>query len=141
MATAPSFFDKAVVARARLSVAETSFDGTGANVVTPTWIGSGGAGAPVTDWVLKRVEVVTNGNAADSLVNVFLTDGADANPRLIRSIDLGDPPATSATVGGTDFIENFGSDYQLPAGCGLRFSVTVTPTAGAVEVFAFCERA
>lgn len=141
MATAPSFFDKATIARARLTAGETAFDGTGANLVTPTWIGSGGAGAPTTDWMLKRVEVLCSGNAADSVVNVFATDGSDANPRLLRSIDLGDPAATSTTVGAADFVEQFGPDYQFPSGCGLRFSVTVTPTAGNVEVFAFCERA
>lgn len=141
MATAPSFFDKATIARARLTAGETAFDGTGANLVTPTWIGSGGAGAPTTDWLLKRVEVLCSGNAADSVVNVFATDASDANPRLLRSIDLGDPAATSTTVGAPLFAEVFGADFTFAAGCGLRFSVTVTPTAGSIEVFAFCERA
>lgn len=141
MAAAPSFFDKAVVARARLTTGETAYDGTGTNLVSPTWIGSGGAGAPTTDWLLKRVEVVCSGNAADSVVNVFATDASDANPRLLRSIDIGDPAATSTTVGAALFSEVFGADYTFAASCGLRFSVTVTPTAGNVEVYAFCERA
>lgn len=142
MAAAPSFFDKVVIARARLTTAETAYDGTGSNLVSPTWYGTAGTStAPATDWLLKRVEVVCSGNAADSVVNIFYTDSSDANPRLLRSIDIGDPAATSTTVGATSFSEVFGADYTFAAAQGLRFAVTVTPTAGNVEVVAFCERA
>lgn len=140
MAASPSFFDKAMIGRARLSTAETARDGTGSNLVSPTWIGAG-TGTPDTDWLLKRVVVRATGDAADCIVTVFATDASDANPRIFAEIDLGNPAAGSATdpAGGTEVV--FGADFTFPAECSLRFGVTATPTSGHVDVTAFCERA
>jgi hypothetical protein len=140
MATAPAFFDKAMIGRARLTTAETTRDGSGANLVSPTWIGAG-TGTPDTDWLLKRIVVRSNNDAADCIVTVYATDASDANPRIFAEIDLGNPAAGSATdtAGGTEVV--FGADFTFPAECSLRFGVTATPTAGSIDVTAFCERA
>src|SRR5574343_623541 len=125
------------VARASLSTANANRDGTG-TLVTPTWGGSGGAGAPTTDWQLLRLVISETGDLADSVVTVFTTDGTTI--LFLTDVDINNPAAGATTVTGlvTDVLFQ---DYKFPAGWDLRFGLTVAPTSGLAVVTAFCERA
>jgi hypothetical protein len=127
----------ACVARASVSTANTNRDGTG-TLATPTWGGSGGAGAPITDWQLKRIILSQTGDLADSVLTIFTTDGSTIN--FLTDVDLANPAAASTTASGFMYEIPF-VEHLFPANWDIRFGITVAPTSGACIVHAFCERA
>lgn len=122
---APAFTTSPNLGIGKLDLVNTAMDGTGQMTTLFT---AGSLGAEVSE-----VRVQATGNPADSLVNLFLFD-AYGVPWYWQSVDLGDPAAASTTAAG--YSTTLTTDLQLPAGWSLRASVTATPTAGAVNIFA-----
>lgn len=137
MSATPVYMGTVIVGRASLSVANTARDGSG-TLVIPTWGGCGG-GVPPTDWQLLAVEVAQTGDAADSVVTLFSTDGTTIRPW--RDIDINNPSAVSATGTMTITLARMEDWTKFPAGWDLRIGITVAPVSGVVEVVLFGERA
>jgi len=137
MGASPVYMTTACVAMASVSTANTNRDGTGA-LVTPTWVGSGGAGAPVTDWQLKRIKITQTSDLADCVLTIFTHDGSTT--RFLDDYDMNNPNAGSATVTGV-IAEVPYVEHLFPTGIDLRFAITASPTSGVCIVHAFCERA
>jgi len=139
MAAAIKYFDTAKMGHCRFTTGITATDGTGAS--TPiTWYNT----APSGDWMLVKVIIsITSatgvGDAADSLLHIFVDD-ATTN-RLIRTIDIGNPAAGSTTVSGYQIEVAFGPEFIFPSTVLPEFAVSVTPTAGNVDVVVFAQAA
>jgi hypothetical protein len=129
MAAAPGFAATPRLGFAAAS-ANTARDGTGTHGTVFT---AGSSGSLVETIIIKAT-----GDPADSVVNLFLHDGTTAY--LVHAVDLGDPAAASNTVDSfravIDCTAESPGGWQLPTGWSVRASVTVAPTAGAINVFA-----
>ena len=139
MAAAVKYFDAAKIGHCRFTTGITATDGSGAS--TPiTWYNT----APTGDWMLTKVVVSSTsatgvGDLADSLLHIFVDDATTI--RLIRTIDLGNPAAGSVTVGAYQIEINFGPDWIFPSTVLPEFAISVTPTAGNVDVVVFAQAA
>jgi len=139
MAAAVKYFDTAKMGHCRFTTGITATDGSGAS--TPiTWYNT----APATDWMLTRVIVSSTsatgvGNLADSLLHIFVDDGT--TNRLIQTIDLGDPAVGSVSVGAWQLPLVFGPEFIFPPTVLVEFAISVTPTAGNVDVVVFAQAA
>lgn len=137
MSASPTYFGTVCTARAQVSVANTARDGSG-TLATPAWGGSGGAGAPTTDWSMKRLVISETGDLADSVITVFTTDGITI--LFLTDVDIANPAASSTMATGL-VTEVVYFDYTFPAGWDLRFGITVAPSSGIAVVTVFAERA
>lgn len=125
MAADPVFTAIPKIGVASVSTANTGRDGTGTIATVFT---AGASGSRIDEIVLK-----STGDPADSVVTLFLHDGAAF--WLFDEVDLGDPAAGSTTVS----AYRLGKTYEnlvLPTGWSLRAAITVAPTAGVVNVVA-----
>lgn len=127
MATDPSWASTPRAAVAAVSTANTNMDGTGTIVDVFT---AGSSGSKV-----NRIAVQATVNPADSVLTVFLYNGTSYF--LFDTVDLGDPATSSTTVGGYR-EERAYSDLVLPSSSWkLAAAITVAPTSGVLNVFAF----
>jgi hypothetical protein len=127
MAQAPSFASTPRVGVGSVTVANTNRDGTGTLVDIITGVA---AGTKIFEVVVKSA-----GDLADSVVTLFYYDGS--TNWLLDEIDVGDPAAGSTTVTSYRFSTTYNNLVLPNASCKLRAAVTVAPTAGAINVFAF----
>lgn len=139
MATALKYFDTAKTASCRITTGVTNTDGTG-TLSTFTW----GNTAPAADWMPVKMVVSSSsatgvGNPADCLFQIFLSDGT--NIRKIRTVDLGDPAVGTTALGEYIAEINFGPEWVLPTTCSLQVSISVTPTAGNIDVVLIAQAA
>jgi hypothetical protein len=135
MAAAPVYFTTAKVAHARLTTGVTATDGSG-SPTDFTWYNT----APAGDWMLSRLVISSSsatgvGNPADCLVTIFADDATTL--RKIRTIDLGDPAVGSVSVPEFNLEVAFGPEFVFPSTMNLAAVVSVTPTAGNVDLVAF----
>lgn len=110
---------------ASVSTANTNRDGTGTIATVFT---AGASGSRITE-----VRLVATGDPADSIVNLYLHDGAAA--WLFDSVDIGNPAAATTTVEPFKAVVAY-TNLLIPAGWSLRASITVALTSGVVNVFA-----
>jgi hypothetical protein len=110
-----------------VSVANTARDGTGTLVTILTGVAAGTR--------ILRITVISTGDPADSILNLFLHDGTTAH--FWDSFDLGNPAAASATVDAFRVSQRYPNLYLPNASWSLRAAVTVAPTVGVLKVFAF----
>lgn len=139
MASSASFLSSAKIGYARLTGALTATDGSG-SPTTLTWVG----GAPSTDFMLTQIVVSSTsatgvGDIADSLLHMFMDISGTA--RLLYSLDMGNPAAGSVTTPAQMWVVPFGPAFIFPSAATLAFGVSVAPTAGNVDVVAFCQAA
>lgn len=125
MATVPNFTGTPKAAVNSVSTANTLRDGNGTIATVFT---AGASGSRITE-----VRIVATGDPADSIVNLFLHDGATA--WFFDSVDIGNPAAATTTVDAFKAVVGY-TNLLLPSGWSLRASITVALTAGVVNVFA-----
>ena len=139
MAASIKYFDTAKIAHARATTGATATDGSGSNT-TFTWYNS----APSGDYMWVKAIISSTNNAgtadlADCLFNFFVDDGTTA--RLVRTIDAGNQATGSATTSAGQWEVSFGPEWIFPSTVLPEFSVSVTPTAGNVDVILICQAA
>lgn len=129
MASVPAFIDVPRLGVASLSTGQTARAvGTTSNVVDVL------AGVSSGTRVLE-VRIKASAQPADSTVVLWLYDGSNAHPFV--EVDLGAPAAGSTTVASYEYTATFANLVLPSASWKLQASITVTPTSGTVEVFAF----
>jgi hypothetical protein len=127
MANVPAFASTPRIGFGAVSTANTNRDGTGTIVDIITGVAAGTR--------VNRVVLQTTGDPADSIITLFLYDGAAY--RLFDEIDLGNPAAASTTVTGAHYERSY-TDLVLPsASWKLAAAITVNLTAGVMNVFAY----
>lgn len=126
MATQPQFITTPKIGIANLTTGVTTRDGSAS---TTTVITAGASGTKVLSIVVKGED-----NPADSIVILWLHDGTTLF--MWREIYLGDPADATNTVTGY-YSRLTLDDCVLPSGWSIRATLTVTPTAGDVNVIAF----
>lgn len=139
MAAAVKYFDVAKIAHGRATTGVTATDGSVATTVF-TWYNT----APASDWMLTKIIFSSSsatgiGDLADCLIHIFADDGT--TPRLIRTIDVGNPAAGSVTVSAYQIEVNFGPEFIFPSTVLVEFCVSVTPTAGNLDAVLFAQAA
>lgn len=139
MATAIKYTDTAKIAHCRATTGVAATDGSGASTAF-TWYNT----APATDYMwVKAIISSTNatgtGDLGDCLFHFFVDDGTTS--RLIRSIDAGNQAAGSATTSAGQWEVSFGPEWIFPSTVLPEFAVSVTPTAGNVDVVLICQAA
>ena len=149
MASTQSYFSTMRNFYVRLTTGVTADDGSSATAATwlDTVSGGGGGTVPTTDWMLSAIKITDSsatgvGNIADSLLRVFITDPeSGGSMRLIDTIDLNDPAASSNTAKGFNVLVPYGPLWTFGANAIISFNISVTPTAGQVDVFGFAQAA
>jgi hypothetical protein len=144
MAAAQVYFSTMVNFNARITTGVTNTDGSG-SLISPTWWSTTtSAGiAPTTDWLLSGLLITASsatgvGDPADSILQVYaINKASSAEIRKFYTHDIGNPAAGSTTVGEYQLYIPFGPSYTFMANTDLRFSLSVTTTAGNVDVFGF----
>lgn len=139
MATSVKYFATAKVGHARLTTGVAASDGSGASTPT-TWYNSAPAGDYM--WVKAIISSTNNlgtSDLADCLLNIFIDDGT--TNRLVRTIDFGNISAGSTTTSAGQWEISFGPEWIFPSTVLPEFAVTVTPTAGNVDVVIICQEA
>jgi len=134
MAASPVYYHNPKVGYCRLTTGVAATDGSTA----PTGLTWYGGSAPNADYMLVKVIASATNNAgtanlANSLLHIWVDDGT--TPRLMRSYDLGDQPvgdtATSAGVWEINFAP---SEFCFPSNVLPEFTISLTPTAGNVDI-------
>jgi hypothetical protein len=110
----------------QVSVANTGRDGTGTIVTILTAVTAGTR--------IERVVAKSTGDPQDGILTVFLHDGT--NYGLFDEYDMGNPAAASVTQEAWR-IERAYRDLVLPNLWSIRAAITVAPSAGVIQVFAF----
>lgn len=129
MASVPAFIASPRLGVASLSTGQTARAvGTTSNVVDVLAGVSGGTR-------VLEIRIKASAQPADSTVLLWLYDGTNAHP--LREVDLGAPAAGSTTVASYETTIYFENLVLPSASWKLQASITVTPTSGTVEVFAF----
>lgn len=123
----PVFTDQAVVGCANFASANTARDGSGSIQTVATWGADGGR--------LEHVEVKGEDDLADGIVILWLSFDGGTTWRMWREIDTGDGANADNTTPGYWSLLKLG--VALPASCVLGATITVAPTTGDVNVFAF----
>lgn len=125
-AAAPVYASVPRVGFGSVTVANANRDGTGTivDIFDP----------PAAGARLERIVIQATGDPSDSIVTIFLYDGATY--RLFDEFDLGNPAAASATVAGYRAEKSY-SDVVLPDAWKLGAAITAALTGGAINVFAF----
>lgn len=127
MATAPNFISAPRVGVGTLTTGQTArSSGTTTDVVDV--ISAGSSGTRILEIVVK-----SDNDPADSVVVFWLNDGSTNH--VFDEMDIGNPAAGSTTVTAYRNTVTY-SNLVIPSGWKLQASITVTPTAGAVKVFA-----
>ena len=139
MAASIKYFDTSKIAYARATSGVTATDGSGASS-TFTWYNT----APSGDYMWVRAIISSTNNAgtadlADCLFHFFVDDGTTA--RLVRTIDAGNQATGSATTSAGQWEVSFGPEWIFPSTVLPEFAVSVTPTAGNVDVILICQAA
>ena len=129
MATNPAFIETPRIGVGSLSTGQTARAvGTTSNVVDVLTGVSAGTR-------ILEVRIKSTAQPADSTVVLWLYDGTNAHP--LAEIDLGAPSAGSNTAASYETAVTFANLVLPSASWKLQASVTVTPTSGTIEVFAF----
>jgi hypothetical protein len=137
MASAPVYFATSKTGYARLTTGVVATDGSGASTGL-TWYNT----APSADYMVTRLHVSSTsatgvGDLADSLLNIFVTDGT--TERLFRTIDLGNFAAGTTVLPGGQLEIVLGPEFIFPSAVSLKFAISVTPTAGQVDIVAMAQ--
>jgi hypothetical protein len=127
VAATPGFLGTLRTGVGDVSVANTARDGTGTLVTILTGVAAGTR--------VLRITVISTGDPADSILNLFLHDGTTGH--FWDSFDLGNPAAASTTVDAFRVSQRYPNLYLPNASWSLRAAITVAPTAGVMKVFAF----
>jgi hypothetical protein len=127
VAATPGFLGTLRTGVGDVSVANTARDGTGTLVTILTGVAAGTR--------ILRITVISTGDPADSILNLFLHDGTTGH--FWDSFDLGNPAAASTTVDAFRVSQRYPNLYLPNASWSLRAAVTVAPTVGVLKVFAF----
>lgn len=125
MAASPAFASIPKVGIGEVAAANTNRDGTG-DVVDV--LSAGTNGTKVNEIVVKAT-----GDPADSIVTLFLNNGAKTY--IFDEIDLDNPAAGSATLASYRSTVRY-DNLILPSGWKLQAAITASPTAGVVNVIA-----
>lgn len=130
MATAPAFIGTPRIGVGSVTTAQTARAvGTTSNVVDV--IAGVAAGTRINE-----VRVKSTAQPADSTLVLWLYDGTNAHPLV--EVDIGAPSAGSTTLPSYEYGPIKFDNLVLPSSSWkLQASVTVTPTSGTIEVFAF----
>ena len=128
MAADPKFASVARIGVGAVSVANAGRDGSGTLVLV---INGAAAGTKVFE-----VRVVATGDPADSIVTLFLKNGANT-ATFFDSVDIGNPNAASVTTTAIDLAIQYRNLVLPDANWSLQAAITVAPTAGVVNVYAF----
>lgn len=137
MASTITYFGTAKIGHCRITAGVVNTDGSGAS--TPiTWYGS----APSSDWMLVKANVSATsatgaGDLADCLLHMFVDDGA--TNRLVKTWDLGNPAAGSTITSGYQTEISFGPEWIFTSTVLPEFAVSVTPTAGNLDIVVFTQ--
>ncbi len=139
MAASIKYFDTAKVAYARLTTGVAATDGSGSSTAL-TWMNT----APSGDWMLVKVVISATNNAgtadlADCLVHMFIDDGSAV--RLVRTLDVGNQAAGTTALSAGQWEFTFGPEWVFPNTVLPEFTVSVTPTAGNVDIVVFAQAA
>ena len=139
MAIAIEYFATPKIAHCRITVGFANTDGTGVPTAV-TWYNT----APATNWMLTKVIFSSSsgtgvGDLADCLLHCYVSDGTTV--RRIRSIDIANPVAGSVTAMEGQYEIEFGPAFVFPATVLPQFSVSVSPTAGNLDVVVFAQAA
>lgn len=127
MASTPLFASTPRAAVAAVSTANTARDGTGTIVDILTGVAAGTR--------IERVVAKSTGDPADSVLTIFLYNGTSYF--LFDEVDMGNPAAASTTLDSFRWEKAY-RDLVLPsASWKLAAAITVAPTAGVLNVFAF----
>lgn len=121
----PAFAVTPKIGAVTVSTANTNRDGTGTIATVFT---AGSAGSKINEVVIQAT-----GDPADSIVTLFLYDGATYF--LFDEIDVGNPAAASTTVSGDRRSRKY-DNLVLPTGWSLRAAITVALTSGVYNVIA-----
>lgn len=127
MASTPAFLGTLRTGVAAVSTANTARDGTGTLATVITGVAAGTR--------ILRVTAIATGDPADSICNLFLHDGTTA--WFWDAFDVGNPAAASTTADAYRISQRYPNLYLPNASWSLRASITVAPTSGVVNVFAF----
>ena len=129
MASVPAFIDTPRIGVGSVTTAQTARAvGTTSNVVDVIAGVTGGTR-------ILEVRVKATAQPADSTLVLWLHDGTNAHP--LTEIDLDAPAAGSTTVASYETAAYFENLVLPSSSWKLQASITVTPTSGTVEVFAF----
>lgn len=129
MATDPAFAATPRVSVANFNAANANRDGSG--VINTVFTPDASAGSK-----LNRIVVKAETDLADGVVILWLQIAGTWY--LLKEIDTDNPAAGSTTVAGYEYELNVADrDWCLPGGVLLGATITVAPTTGDVNVFAF----
>lgn len=126
MATDPQFAATPLAGVANISAANTNRDGSGSLVTVVT---AGASGAKIEEIVVKAED-----NPADGVIIIWIDTGGTAF--MYDEIDMGDGVDATNTEPGVRFVKTY-TNLVLKAGWILQATLTVAPTAGDVNVWAF----
>ena len=137
MAAAPVYFTVAKMGYSRFTTGVANTDGSGTTNAITWW-----NTAPTADYFIAKIVVSATsatgvGDLADSLLNMFVTDGS--TERLFQTFDLGNPAAGSVSAGGYQNTITIGPEFVFPSTVSVKFVASVTPTAGNVDVVVFAQ--
>lgn len=137
MASAPVYFTVAKVGFVRLTTGVTATDGSVSSTAI-TWSNT----APTADWFISKIVVSSTsatgvGDLADSLLHMFVDDGTTV--RLHQSFDLGNPAAGTTAAGAYQNTITIGPEFVFPSTVLPEFTVSVTPTAGNVDLLIYAQ--
>jgi hypothetical protein len=141
MAAAPVYYTTPKVGHCRLTTGVAATDGSSAATAL-TWYGGSG---PASAYMLVKVVASATNNAgtanlADSLLHIFVDDGSTM--RLLRSYDLGDQAVGTVTLSAGAWEINFPpGEFCFPSNLLPEFTVSVTPTAGNLDIVCFIHEA
>jgi len=139
VATAPKYFDTAKIAHMRLTTGVTATDGSG-TVTDFTWIG----GAPSGDWMPVKIIASSSsatgiGDLADCILTIYADDATTI--RKIRTVDLGNVGVGTTAVPEGQWEINFGVEFCFPTAINLAATLSVTPTAGNLDLVLLAQAA
>ena len=126
MSATPAFAVTPRIGVGYVTAANTARDGSGTIVDVLTGVA---AGTRINEVVIKAT-----GDPADSIVTLFLYDGAAW--RLFDEVDLGDPAAASNTVVGFRDQRVYDNLVLPSASWKLGAAITVALTSGGINVVA-----
>ena len=129
MAVAPAFTATGRIGVTALTTSQvtTARDGTGTLGTVITGIAAGTR--------IERIRIVATADPADSIVNIFLHDGTTA--WFYDSFDIGNPAAASTSMDAAIFEKAYQNLILPSASWTVKAALTVAPTAGNVNVYAF----
>ena len=139
MAASIKYFDTAKIGHCRLTTGVTATDGSAAATAI-TWYNT----APTGDWMLVKVIASATNNAgtanlADSLLHMWVDDATTM--RLVRTLDLADQAVGSVTTSAGQWEFTFGPEWIFPSTVLPEFTISVTPTAGNLDIVVFAQAA